>query len=384
MNKNPIGIYIHIPFCAKKCPYCDFFSQGYNKAEVVSYLEALICGMQLYKSHGCVADTLYFGGGTPSLLSPKQIEAVIQTATEVFALDRASAEITIEANPNTINEAKLSGYVSAGINRISLGAQSMNNKELIALGRGHTAEQTKKAVYSARAAGIENISLDIMLGTPYQTPQSLKETLDAITKLPITHISAYMLTVEENTPYFKEEHFKQERALHCMDEDTLADCYLDTIAYLNESGFPQYEISNFAKEQKNDDTEYKSRHNLKYWRCEEYLGFGASAHSFLNGTRFCNPPSLARYLGKNEAEPIFTDKNAGKIDEMILLALRLNEGLSLNEIHEQLPFFEAFMTKANQLCELGFAKLTKEKTRLFLTPKGMLISNTIIGQLLTL
>ena len=198
MDKQRIGLYVHIPFCAKKCPYCDFFSKDYGQQEVRRYTQALCRRMEQFSATDICADTLYLGGGTPSLLQPTEVEAILLAARRSFSL---CGEITMEANPNTLNPTRLAAFRRAGINRLSIGIQSLCAQELAALGRRHTAAQAIQAVTDAAKAGFDNISVDLMLGIPYQTKESLQRTLEAVVTLPVMHISAYLLKVEDGTAF---------------------------------------------------------------------------------------------------------------------------------------------------------------------------------------
>lgn len=367
--KNNIGLYVHVPFCVRKCPYCDFYSIKYDKKLEDEYAKAIIADMLSYKGKGITADTLYFGGGTPILMSSKNIKAIIDIAKEVFSLD---GEITLEANPNSTSQKKLLKLKNAGINRISFGVQSADEKELKALGRLHDLPQAINAVNQAYEAGINNISVDIMLGTPYQTMDSVNNTIDILTKLPISHISAYMLKVEKGTPYYNNDILK-----YCADEDELADIYLNTIDKLENKGFYQYEISNFSKKG------LESKHNLKYWQCEEYLGFGASAHSFINERRYYNENSVKEYIESKGKNSITTDDSAGGVDEYILLGLRLTKGIDLQRLKQVDKFnfdYNKFMSCAYKFVDKKFCIINDQA--LSLTKKGFLISNYIISELL--
>lgn len=346
------GLYIHVPFCVRKCPYCDFYSVTDTKL-ADNYTAAVVRNI---KARNVKADTVYFGGGTPSLLSAKQIYSMLS------AVDIASdSEITIECNPNSVDEKYLADIFSAGVNRISFGVQSLSDKELSALGRLHDAETAMKAVNSAYKAGFRNISADLMLATAYQTKETLAETIEKLVKLPICHVSAYMLKIEEGTAYGKNETI---RSL-IPDEDETADMYLEAVQMLEEKGFAQYEISNFAHKG------FESRHNLKYWRCEEYYGIGPSAHSYIDGVRKACPPSVERFFNSELQEEIVTEENGGEYEEKLMLALRLTqEGIPLSALpQDKLPI-------AKQLEKSGLLRLENE--RLMLTPNGCLVSNGII------
>lgn len=363
-----IGIYIHIPFCAKKCPYCDFYSVGYHKGLAEEYVRALTADMERYRGKGIAADTLYFGGGTPSLIPPEMIARLTETAEECFGLE--NAEITLEANPNTISSQRISAFRRAGINRISLGMQSSEQRELEALGRSHTASRAAQAVETAYEGGISNISLDVMLGTPGQTRESILHTLEFAVSLPVSHLSAYLLKVEPETAYWNSPILKE-----CADEQEQADIYLETVSFLEQHGFGQYEISNFAKPGK------ESRHNLKYWRCEEYLGFGPAAHSYFGGKRYGNPRDIAGYIAAPGRNARVTDEAPGDPEEKVMLGLRLTEGVPL-EWFGELPEGEygKLIRECGLLENAGYLSLAQGK--ITLTPKGFLLSNTIIAELL--
>ena len=354
-----LGLYLHIPFCNGKCAYCDFYSAFTNEELIDSYLTALIREIKQWGGKiNRPIDTIYLGGGTPSLLNERLIPLLSAVRENFSVLD--NAEITLEVNPadnilEILQNAKL-----AGINRISIGAQSSSDQELLKLGRRHTAEHTENAVKIARTLGFDNISLDLMLGLPDSSCNTLKNSLDFIINLKPEHISAYILKIEENTKFFKEK-----ATLNLPDDDLVCDQYLFMCDYLESNGYCHYEISNFCK------NEMSSRHNLKYWKCEEYLGLGPSAHSFLDGKRFFYPRDLKAFIKGNAPMP---DGNGGDKCEEIMLALRLKDGIRT----DNLP------TSAKKKCEL-FAKngLGILENGIFsLTSNGMLLSNTIISEIL--
>lgn len=340
------GLYIHIPFCVSKCPYCDFYSVKYDKALAGQYVSRLT--EELKKHRGAEFDTVYFGGGTPSVLEPEMICRIIEEAKSNFVID-SGAEITVECNPSKELKEDFRQYAESGVNRISLGMQSAVDQERFALGRRAGAADVKRTIEYAKSAGISNISLDVMLGTPKQTIDSLDTTFDFIGKAGVTHISAYMLKIEESTPFFK----LQDR-LALPDEDTVSEMYLKTIKVLEQLGFYQYEISNFAK------SGFESRHNTKYWTLEPYLGFGPSAHSFWNGERF--------YYDKNGE--IIPDGIGGDEEEKIMLGMRLTKGVDRALIKKDI----------SQYLASGYLK-TDGKNVAF-TPKGMLISNYILSEII--
>lgn len=339
------GLYIHIPFCFSKCPYCDFYSTKYNPTAADAFAEKLGWQMQDYTGS---FDTVYFGGGTPSILEPRVLTGILQAVRDHFAIDPA-AEITVECNPSKDLTGDMEQYAAAGINRVSIGMQSAVDRERFALGRRAGSGEVARTVAAAKAAGITNISLDVMLGTPKQTPDSLEETFAFIARMQVTHISAYLLKIEPGTPFDR-----LQAKLALPEEDTVCQMYLQTVERLGQLGFAQYEISNFAR------PGYESRHNLKYWQLEPYLGLGPSAHSLWNGRRF--------YFDRDW---IWQDEGpGGDREEQILLGLRLNRGIPADWLtRDPAPYIAGgFMRRANG--------------RISLTPRGMLVSNTILAELL--
>lgn len=344
MNEKE-GLYFHIPFCKSKCPYCDFFSIKYDEKSAEIYTKELCDEI---KKHRGSFDTVYFGGGTPSIIDTRLIGKILDTAKMQFDID-ANSEITIECNPSKDLSQAFKDYASFGINRISIGMQSAVDTERFALGRSAGKAQVAKAIADARNAGITNISLDLMLGTPKQTLDSLDETFDFIDKMNVSHISAYMLKIENGTKFFD----IQDR-LALPDEDTVAEMYLKTIDSLAKMGLMQYEISNFAK------IGYESKHNTKYWRLVDYLGIGKTAHSCRNGKRFFY----------NTEWNIIDDGVGNTNEERIMLGLRLNQGIPKAIINR--PY--------SHLVKMGL--LNETDTNISLTPQGMLVSNVIINELI--
>ena len=311
------------------------------------------------------ADTLYLGGGTPSLIGGKNIAMIVRRAKALFGVD---GEITVECNPSAIEEGFFETVAKAGVNRISLGMQSAVDSERRKLGRTADRACILKCIKEARDAGIDNITLDVMLGVPGQTMESLKETIDFCLESGVPHVSAYMLKLEEGTYYYNNA-----EKLNLPDEDTTADMYLFLSEKLTENGFNHYEISNFAK------PGYEGKHNLKYWNCEEYLGIGPSAHSYINGKRFYYPRDIDLFRMGNE--PI-DDGDGGDEEEYIMLRLRLSEGLDFQSYyeryHENLP--ASVIEKARSFEKQGLMKVTDSS--IALTKEGFLLSNTIISELI--
>lgn len=367
------GVYIHIPFCKSKCPYCDFYSYCAKEDDRKAYVTALIdeiknlsrCGEFIEKPFK--ADTLYLGGGTPSVLSGEQLFEIISIAKEKFGLD-SDSEITVECNPGSDIEGILPYLVKAGVNRVSLGLQSAVDLERKNLGRISTNERVRRVIQLFKDNGISNISLDIMLGVPYQTSESLEKTLDFVVNSGITHVSSYILKIEENT-FFHKNYDRYE----FPDEDAVCDLYLKCFERLKKEGFKHYEISNAAL------PGYESRHNSKYWLLEDYLGIGPGAHSFVNGKRFYFPGDTESFIKGNKA---LFDCIGGDCDEYIMLSLRLSSGLSLTTLKEKYGKepVEKIKAKIPFLKEKGLLYL--EGDTLSLTESGFLLSNNIIAELI--
>ena len=339
------GLYFHIPFCKNKCPYCDFYSSKLCGNEAEAYVCKLKKEIEKYSGS---FDTVYFGGGTPSIIEPELICDILSCARAQFEIDKES-EITIECNPREDLKEAFEIYRKAGINRVSIGMQSAVDSERFALGRAAGKKEVERTVRYAKEAGIENISLDLMLGIPKQTLSSLDESLDFIDKMGVKHISAYMLKIEEGT-----EFFKRRDTLPLPDEDEVAKMYLKTVNVLEELGIKQYEISNFAA------PSFESRHNLKYWELIPYLGIGKTAHSFRNGRRFYYDSSFN----------IVDDGEGGSDEERIMLGLRLTKGIEKSLLSK--PY--------EQYISAGL--MTERDSKIALTPEGMLVSNAIISELI--
>ncbi len=374
------GLYIHVPFCAAKCPYCDFYSVP---------LSAYASGREAYLTQTCriirhlpeefpgfSPDTLYLGGGTPSLLGAEGLLRILETASEVLRIP-ADGEITLEANPGTVDFSMLRTLRQGGFNRISFGVQSAEASELAFLGRRHTAGDSRQAVQWAWEAGFPHISLDLMLGLAGQTRETLARSLDFCVSTPADHLSAYLLKIEPNTPFFR----RQVQNL-CPGEDGQADLYLAAVEGLEERGFRQYEISNFAR-----DGQY-ALHNLKYWEGTEYLGIGPGAHSYWAGRRYSIPRDLKNYLAAPSLAGILEDEGeGGTLEEYLMLRLRLAEGVRASELNRRYPSagcWEELCRKALPFKQAGLLSLSPDPEGGFiaLTPRGFLVSNALIGKLL--
>lgn len=360
-----LGLYIHVPFCGKKCRYCDFYSLPYRKEQVSAYVEAVLRNIRHYSDKSTVTDTIYFGGGTPSLLSAEQISAILQETESCFNVSE-KAEITLEANPNTLMAESLEKLRISGINRLSIGIQSMNDEELKILGRTHTAERAAKAVYDAKSAGFDNISCDLMAALPNQTEESLIRSIDAMAELPIQHISAYILKIEEGTPFDSAEIRES-----VPDEDTSAELYTAMVKRLREKGFFQYEVSNFAKKG------FESRHNSRYWKCLDYIGIGPSAHSCYKGARFAVSGDLQGFINSPIQITEITDSSPCGFEEYAMLRLRLAEGYDLNDFPQHK---DDLIKKIPPLLKAGYITYNGEK--IALTEQGFLVSNSVIEYLI--
>lgn len=366
MIGKSIGIYIHVPFCAKKCPYCDFYSTSYKKNTADSYIDAVIRNINAYSNKGLKVDTIYFGGGTPSLLSGNKYRQVIDEINGNFDYS-SDCEVTIEVNPSTVNEQKLCEYSEAGINRISVGVQSMIDSELKLLGRLHNSEEVKETLESAIKAGFKNISCDLMIGLPNQKKEDVEYSISEITDYPITHVSSYILKVEEGTEFSRKGMSKQ-----IPDDDCVSELYLHMRSQLEKRGFKQYEISNFSKEG------YQSRHNLKYWQCDDYLGIGPAAHSCFGGKRFAVDADLQSFVSDEKQSTYITEETPYTFEEKAMLRLRLSDGLEISDCPEEKR--KLILKKIPMLEKNGYIVFNEKK--IALTSKGFLMSNSIIEYLI--
>ena len=368
---QPIGLYVHTPFCVQKCPYCDFYSNpSRGEEELDRYVAGVLDAMDRWaEKHPLQADTLYFGGGTPALLGGDRLAAIIHRADRLFGLLSHTPEITLEANPADDLADTLRGFAAAGGNRLSLGMQSANPMELQVLGRRHTPADVERTVTDARRAGIANVSLDVMLGISGQTVSSACRSVDRVAELGATHLSAYLLKIEPNTPY-------GHQPPPLPDEDQTVELYLAAMERAAHHGYEQYEISNCAK------PGYEGRHNLKYWNSDPYLGLGPAASSCLGGERFTYPRDTAYFL--SGGDPIADPDEGiavGSPQEYALLRLRLTEGLTAEgyrrRFGEDLP--PAWMDAASRLPS---HLVVADDTGIRLTRDGFLLSNGLITRIL--
>ena len=358
-----LGLYLHIPYCFSKCRYCDFYSAPGQRGVPRAYVDALLRELSRFAPDAPLRpDTLYFGGGTPSLLAPADAARLIDAAQPL-----PGAEITLEANPETVTEESLRAFRAAGVNRISFGVQSARDSQLKTLGRPHTAKQARAAFAAARRAGFENISGDIMLALPHYTQAEFDETLELIEDGGATHISAYLLKIEPDSAFGR----TLPEGLPTSDE--AADFYLYAVEQLEHHGYRQYEISNFAR------PGYEGKHNLIYWDCGDYLGIGPAAHSCMGGKRFCYPADTEAFL-RDEAAPVM-DGGCGAEDYLIL-QLRLRKGLNLDEYKKRYgrELSTAQRTFVQNCVKSGYASF--DGRTLALTPAGLIVQNSILAELL--
>lgn len=370
---EPIGLYIHIPFCVSKCPYCDFHSASIGtplqkEAALNAYTDALLRSLSLWSERLPVtADTLYFGGGTPSLMGGERLTRVIAEAQRLFGL--SGAEITLEANPAGNLADTLSAFAAGGGNRLSLGMQSAIPAELRLLGRRHTPSDVARTVADAHRAGIDNVSLDVMLGIGGQTVATACQSVDTAADLGATHLSAYLLKIEPNTPYGA-------CPPDLPSEDETVELYLAAFERMDSHGYRQYEISNAALSGR------ESRHNLKYWLSHPYLGIGPAASSCVGGHRFTYPWDTAAFIAGNEPmEDPCDGAPVGSAEEYALLRLRLTEGLSAADFAARFgtPLPAEWVQNASALPQ---SLVMADSNGIRLTRDGFLLSNTLISRII--
>jgi len=370
-----IGIYAHIPFCQAKCNYCHFISMPFSGETSARYEKAVIREME--SSAGsfpakCQIDSIYFGGGTPSLVPAEQVAAILGSCRRLFNV-LPDCEISLEANPGTLSPEKVVVFRRSGVNRISLGAQSFNDGELLSIGRLHTAEMISESLALLRNAGLDNMNLDLMLGIPGQTAESWRSNLQEVRCLEVPHLSVYMLDLDEPCPLSS---LVDSGKVRLPEEDLISDLYLETISFLSQCGYVQYEISNFAK------PGFACRHNMKYWEREPVHGFGLGSHSFDGDSRYANLSEAGDYFDAIEAgksavdwrEPVASGRS---LAESLFLGLRLTRGVDWEMLQgiygrEILRQYEPGM---RELSERGLVEWKDSTVRL--TPSGMLLSNEV-------
>lgn len=377
MNKSELGIYVHIPFCAGKCFYCDFISFANKQEMIKDYIDALkkeiqYAGAGLVSAQNYKVTTIYIGGGTPSFIDSKYVVEIVSKIKENYKVD-PNAEITIEINPGTVNKEKLEDYIKCGINRVSLGLQSTDNKLLKQIGRIHTYEQFLLTYELVRSVGFKNVNIDLMLALPNQTIEILEDSLNKVISLSPEHLSVYSLILEEGTKLYD---LVESGEAKLVDEDTERKMYWQVKNILEKNEYSHYEISNFAKKG------YESKHNLNCWEQKEYLGIGAAAHSYYNKKRYSNTDDLEEYIKNMNEEKnikitheIQTDVNEQK--EYMLLGLRKIEGVSISKFKEkfiQNPIY-IFRKELNKLVEEELVEIDIDSIKL--TNKGLDFANLV-------
>jgi oxygen-independent coproporphyrinogen-3 oxidase len=369
------GVYLHIPFCRSRCSYCDFATDVYRDSGAVDrYVSALSAEISAFRDHGEVErriDTIYFGGGTPSLLSPQQIARIMRAIDEVFLLQGAR-EVTMEMNPATVSPETLDAYCSLGINRASFGVQTFNDRDLKLLARGHDANDARQTFRMLREAGFENVSFDLIAGLPDQTMEDWKANLDQAIALSPEHISLYLLEIHSGTPLAEQVRSGRRKVI---DEDLAAEMYEVMLDRLARAGYEQYEISNFAR------PGFESRHNSKYWTLDPVFGFGVSAHSFDGRERYANERDTAKYASLIEAGDS-AETYRERVDlasEFLFLGLRLEQGIDIEAYSARfgVDLLATYKPELLELAESGLIDLTPERMRL--TRKGKLFSNNVFS-----
>ncbi len=377
-NKARPGLYLHIPFCRSKCGYCDFYSVTdlSLRSDFLCALKNEIRLRSVLADSDILIDTIYLGGGTPSLLEPIHVEDILRQINDCFHID-PGAEITIEVNPGTADLEKLNAFGKAGVNRLSIGVQSFNDRLLRQLQRQHTAKQGREALLAGRKAGFINISLDFIYGIPYQSRLEWRNTLRTAIGYEPEHISAYSLMIEPDTPFYW---LKQKGRLHVPSEDLMADYFSDTCELLGQNNYFHYEISNFSRSEL-----LISRHNTKYWDHTPYIGFGPAAHSFWQNRRWGNHRSVETYIKcllSHKPAYAFNEKLklSDLVAEHILLALRTSRGINISEFNKKynINFLNKFGSAVSRLINSEHAILSQDS--FVLTEKGMLICDELTLQ----
>ena len=377
--KKDLGLYIHIPFCVKKCAYCDFLSWSGNKEQREEYVRALEQEILSYKNFAedYQVSTLYFGGGTPSVLEGEQMERIMKAIRQTFQIEK-KAEITLEMNPGTALREKLDLYRQLGINRLSMGIQSVKNENLKLLGRIHTYEDFLESYHMARDAGFDNISGDLISSLPGQTLAEWKEELEILMETPLEHVSVYQLIIEEGTEFYK-KYGECEELL--PDEETSREIYLWTGKYLKSRGFEQYEISNYAREGK------QSAHNLRYWERKDYLGLGLGGASMIRNMRMSNTRDWDKYMAycrdpgkiREEVEVL---EESGQMEEFMFLGLRKTRGISKKEFRRTFGKDIDLVYEKTLEKYLKNGMLQESGDRIFLSEEGILLSNQVFADFL--
>lgn len=368
----PLGLYVHIPFCSAICNYCNFNRGLYDAALKERYLAALLHEIHS-KADGAPADTVFFGGGTPSLLEPVEVRWVIDACRRSFAL-AADAEVTLEANPDTVTEERLRAFRDAGVNRLSFGVQSFRDEELLRLSRLHSAGRAREAFGMARAAGFDNISLDLMMWLPEQSVSDWLTTVEGLVELGPEHASLYLLEIYPNAPL--REAMARSRWSLAPDDDA-AEMYLQGMRRLDDAGYVQYEISNVSRPGR------QSRHNLKYWTDQEWLGFGCGAHSTRKGVREKNIASISDYISAVESgDPLSVERRVlseeERLEEAVFMGLRLADGLRVDLVESRygVDIWERYGEELKPFVDERL--LIYDDGAIRLTRAGMLLANEVM------
>ncbi|HWH57642.1 MAG TPA: radical SAM family heme chaperone HemW [Terriglobales bacterium] len=385
----PLGLYIAVPFCRTKCSYCNFASDVFSRAVFDNYIKRLCAEIehstrnaeQMRASLDRYVDSIYFGGGTPTLLNVAQLEHVFVTIRQNFQVEK-EAEITVECAPGTLSGEMLEALVRCGVNRVSLGVQSFIDKEAASVGRLHKGQTVLDDIARLRADGITNINVDLIAGLPHQTRESWENSLEQLISTGVPHASVYMLEVDEDSRLGRElmAGGQKYHAHFVPDEDLTADLYEIARDRLNAAGISQYEISNFAR------AGFESKHNLKYWTRQPYLGFGLDAHSMLplrdgEAVRFSNSESLEKYLACEPASTVHVDQQMA-LEERLFLGLRLNRGVDIQYLQQEFPeLFAAQKPVISELMDSGMLE-QHDGVRIRLSSRGRLLSNEVFQRFL--
>ena len=376
-----LGLYLHIPFCLRKCKYCDFYSvPGANDELKDRYVNALIAHMNEYKlqAKGYAVNTIYFGGGTPSLLTEKQLKLIMKKLRSCFTVT-PGCEISMEVNPGTVDFQKLKAFRKCGINRLSIGVQSFNDNDLSICGRVHNTDDAYAAIMAARKAKFDNISLVLMYGLPGQTLQTVVDNINTYIALDVEHISLYGLKVEDGTPFWFDRH-----KLAFPEEEEERSMFFTAVGLLAKAGFRQYEISNFAKKNR------MCKHNLRYWNCDEYIGFGPAAHSYFGGKRFSLKRSINLYMDSFDVTKRVNEElvdeyidipYSSRVAEYVMLRFRLNAGINCAVFKKKFgrDFDEIYYKKMEPFIKSGH--IVKTQKGYALSGEGMYVSNYILSRI---
>jgi len=371
------GIYIHIPFCKKKCTYCDFYTEVAPKF-IPSLVDSIVKELQIRKDYlqNAPINTIYFGGGTPSILNSEEFDRIFKTIYELFSVSK-EAEITFEANPDDLTSDYLASAINLPFNRISIGIQSFDDDDLKRINRRHTGIEAIEAVKNAQLAGFDNLSIDLIYGLPFQTLVAWEKQLDIALSLNVQHISSYGLTYEEGTALWKQ---REKGKVTNVDDETMNAMYLLLLEKVQQKGFEAYEVSNFALPGR------RSRHNTSYWKQEPYLGIGPSAHSYDLDSRQWNVSSIKEYIKALETNTVYFEREEltlyDRYNDFVMVSLRISDGLDKAMLEKEFgtELAEYCMQNAQSFIENG--KVSDSAGKLRLTPAGIMISNLILIELM--